>query len=179
MTRRSLLLSSILVALLLGGAALYLSLRPVPVATGPTPSPKASAKLRVDVDRLQVNGLRVVGLAPGRERDQLRTLSVVNRPSPEWEEGLLSTFRAQGGQAIKQMNLKKVDSFVWIHDGLALFVESVIVSLKGDQNRETTFRVLVDAQNGKILQHWDQPIVESPNPRENFRIKLDPRYHEE
>jgi hypothetical protein len=133
----------------------------------------------VDVNKLQVNGLRVVGLAPGQERDQLRTLTVVNRPSPDWEEGLLNAFRAQGGQAIKQMNLKKVDSFVWIHDGLALFVESVIVSLKSDQNRETTFRVLVDAQNGKILQHWDQPIVESGNPRENFRIKLDPRNHEE
>ncbi len=153
--------------------------RQTAVETRPATTPGAATKLRVDVDRLQVNGLRVVGLAPGRERDQMRTLSVVNRPSADWEEGLLSTFRAQGGQAIKEMNLKKVDSFVWIHDGLALFVESVIVSLKSDQNRETTFRVLVDAQNGKILQHWDQPIVESPNPRDNFRIKLDPRYHEE
>jgi hypothetical protein len=176
MTRRPLLLVSLAAVVLL---ALLLLWRGRTAAPDRRAGAEPKAPPSVDVERLQVNGLKVVGLAQGRERDQLRSLSVVNRRSPEWKEGLVSTLRAQGGSDLTDVRLNVVDSFVWIHDGLGLFVESVIVTIKNERNHETTFRVLVDAQNGKILQNWDQPVVDPATPQESFRLKLDPRYHAE
>lgn len=100
-----------------------------------------------------------------------------NIPSHEWKEQLEKTLKAQGGNSLKEINLNKVDSFVWSHEGTSLHVESVIVTLKNDKNSVTTFKVLVDAQTGKILKNWDQPVIDPANPRHSFRVKLDPRYH--
>ena len=137
--------------------------------------PKAAPK--IDPDSLKIEGKRVVGLRPGNEKEEIKKLKVANTPSKNWGQALEETLRAQGGDAIKEIKFDKVDSFVWAHDGVALFVESVIVTLKSDKNVSTTFRVLVDAQNGKILKNWDHPVFDPANPREGFRIKIDPRYH--
>lgn len=131
----------------------------------------------VDTEALKIEGKRVVGLRPGHEKEEIKNLKVANTPTAEWKPALEATLRAQGGDAIKEIKFDKVDSFVWAHDGVALFVESVVVTLKNDKNVPTTFRVLVDAQNGKILKNWDQPVFDPANPRESFRIKIDPRYH--
>lgn len=103
----------------------------------------------------------------------------MNSPSPDWEEGLKKNLGVQGGSSIKEISLKKIDSFVWVHEGAPLFVESVFVTLKGTDNQLVNFRVLVDAQTGKILKNWDQPVVDPMDPRTNFKIKVDPRYHSE
>lgn len=128
---------------------------------------------------LKIKGKRVVGLNPGHEKEQMEKLKVANSPSAEWEPALKETLRHQAGNNLKDISLNKVDSFVWAQDGVALFVESVIVTLKNKKNETTTFRVLVDAQNGKILKNWDQPVIDPLNPRDDFRIKIDPRYHEQ
>jgi len=134
---------------------------------------------QVDFEKLQLDGRKVVGLTPGKEKEQLGKLQVMNSPSPEWEEGLKKNLQAQGGNSIKEISLKKRDSFVWVHEGAPLFVESVFVTLKGQDNQLINFRVLVDAQTGKILKNWDQPVVDPMDPRTNFKIKVDPRYHSE
>lgn len=147
---------------------------PVPVTKKDQTPMKAP---EVNAESLQIEGKRVVGLKPGHEKEEITKLKVANTPSPEWKPVLEETLRAQGGDAVKDIKVDKVDSFVWANDGVALFVESVIVTLRNDKNVPTTFRVLVDAQNGKILKNWDQPVFDPANPRENFRIKIDPRYH--
>jgi len=61
--------------------------------------------------------------------------------------------------------------------GKKINAQSYIVTLKNDVNATTTFRVLVDAQSGKLMESWDQPIYDPVNPRNNFKVKIDPRYH--
>lgn len=142
-------------------------------------APVKQQKIVVNTEKIEINGLKVIGLTPGKEKEEIQNLKVSNTPSNEWEQGLEETLRTQGGDALKEVSFNKVDSFVWVQDGIALFVESVIVSIKNDKNAETKFRVLVDAQNGKILQSWDPPVYDPLNPKERFRIRIDPRYHSE
>lgn len=132
---------------------------------------------RVDTEKLEINGKKVIGLKPGEEKADIKKLKVANKPSAAWEKGLRENLLQQGGDAVKDIKFTKIDSFVWAHEGVALFVESVIVTLRNEKNVPTTFRVLVDAQTGKILKNWDQPVIDPVNPREGFRIKIDPRYH--
>lgn len=132
---------------------------------------------QIDINNLQIDGRKVVGLLPGRERDQLRNMKVLNSPSQSWEESLKTNLQQQAGNTLKEIKLKKIDSFVWVHEGIPLFVESVIVTLKGDENQIVNFKVLVDSESGKILKNWDQPVFDPMDPRTNFKIKVDPRYH--
>jgi hypothetical protein len=138
---------------------------------------KELKKYEIDVENLKIDGRKVIGLPPGKEKESLSKIQLSNRPSTEWDEKLEKTIRSQGGDGVKDVQLKSVDSFIWTQDGQSLFVESVIVTLKKPNNEEISFRVLVDSQTGKILKNWDQPIFDPANPRDNFKIKIDPRYH--
>lgn len=173
MTRNRVLILSLLV-ITMAGAYFFLNLR----KSGTDPSLSIqNTPPRVDTEKLEINGKKVVGLKPGKEKVEIKKLKVANKPSTSWEKGLKENLLQQGGNSIKDIKFTKIDSFVWAHEGAALFVESVIVTLKNEKNVSTTFRVLVDAQTGKILKNWDQPVIDPVNPREGFRIKIDPRYH--
>lgn len=164
-----------LILLFLALIGLYFYLQKKPIAPIETP-PKPSSKIE-PAPKLEIDGKQVLGLSPGKETEEIKKLKVANKVSPEWEEKLEETIRHQGGSAVKSVEIHKVDSFIWAQDGIALNVESVIVTLKNSKNQETVFRVLVDAQNGKILKNWDRPVIDPANPRENFGIKVDSRYH--
>jgi hypothetical protein len=99
-----------------------------------------------------------------------------NVVSSEWPEQLEKGLRTQGGDALKELKIEKVQSLIWNHQGINLHVESVRITLTNDRNEKTSFRALVDSQNGKILQTWDQPVIDPINPRNNFAIRIDPRY---
>lgn len=176
MTKRRLFFALFFITL--AGLVFFLRNRPLQTPPATLKKEKTQTKIpEVDAKSLKIEGKRVVGLRPGNEEEEIKKLKIANTPSPEWKPALEETLRAQGGDAIKEIKFETVDSFVWAQDGIALFVESVIVTLRSDKNPPTTFRVLVDAQNGKILKNWDQPVFDPANPRENFRIKIDPRYH--
>lgn len=134
-------------------------------------------KYHIDLDNLELEGRKVIGLPVGKEKESISKIRVVNRPTAHWNEGLEKALRSQGGDDLKKIELKSIDSFVWSQDGISLFVESVIVTIKKNNNEETSFRVLVDSETGKILKNWDQPVYDPMNPRDNFKIKIDPRYH--
>lgn len=149
-----------------------------------TPSPSAQhpsvahpSPAKTDDKPIEIDGKKVIGLSPGKEAEEFKNLKVANTYSPEWKEHLEDSLRAQGGSALKDIAIQKAESFIWAQDGIALHVESAIVTLKNAKNEETTFRVLVDAQTGKVLRNWDRPVIDPMNPRENFGIKVDPRYH--
>lgn len=139
----------------------------------------SSPSLKIDSETLSIDGRRVVGLQPGQEKEKIKRLKIVNKTSGNWKEALERTLRKQGGSAIKEIQMEVVDSLVWTQDEMGLFVESVVVTLRNEKNSSTTFRVLVDSQSGKILKNWDQPVIDPANPRESFRLKIDPRYHQE
>jgi hypothetical protein len=136
-----------------------------------TPSPV------IDVKNQTFDNKKVVGLKTGEEKEQLENLTLNNHVSKDWENILEQNLLEQGGESIKSIQIKKVDSFIWKQDGVALHVESVTVSLKNQDNAESSFRALVDAQTGKILKTWDQPVFDPAHPKDNFKIKIDPRYH--
>jgi hypothetical protein len=120
----------------------------------------------VNLKEDQIDGLKKGRFPASIPKANINNRKAANIPSHEWREQLEKTLKAQGG-----------NSFVWSHEGVPLHVESVIVTLKNDKNSVTTFKVLVDAQTGKILKNWDQPVLDPANPRHSFRVKLDPRYH--
>jgi hypothetical protein len=135
---------------------------------------------KVDPQTLTIDGKMVTGLPLAQDAvTQLKDLKIANKVSSEWKPNLEKSLKAQGGDNVKEINIRKVDSFVWNHDGVALFVESVVVTLKNQKNEESSFKALVDAQNGKILKNWDQPIYDPLHPKDNFKVKIDPRYHNE
>lgn len=174
MTKRNLLL--IFSAVIIIGAVLFfMRKKSVPEITqdGPASSPV------IDPQTLTIDGKKVIGLPPGNPSNQIQKLKIANRISPDWEPNLEKSLRAQGGDSVKDITIKKVDSFVWNQDGIALFVESVIVTVKNQKNEQTSFKALVDAQNGKILKNWDQPVFDPLHPKDNFKVKVDPRYHNE
>lgn len=126
-----------------------------------------------------IDGEKVGTDTPIEVSSQTERMKVVNNVTRDWMPNLKKSILAQGGNSIKSLNVKKVDSFVWNQDGLALLVESVIITIKNHKNEETSFKALVDAQNGKILKNWDQPIFDSVHPKDNFKVRIDPRYHNE
>lgn len=122
---------------------------------------------------------KVIGLTPGKETEESKNTFISNTPSPDWEEELKEALLYQAGNSITNIKIKHLDSFIWAHDGVAMHVESVVVSFLNENNQQTSFKALIDAESGKILKNWDQPIVDPGNPRDSFKIKLDPRYHNE
>lgn len=122
------------------------------------------------------NGRRVLNLPPGREKEILENLKVTNIVSEEWQKKVEEALRLQGGDSLKDVSIQKVESLIWLYHGVALNVESVAVTLKNERKEQTRFRALIDSQNGKILQTWDQPVIDPANPRDKFNIKVDPRY---
>lgn len=120
---------------------------------------------------------KVLGLTPGKESEEVKDLVVRNVVSPKWEDGLRKSLSLQGGNSLKSISVQKNESLIWVQDGGALNVESVTVKLKDFSDRETSFRAMVDSSNGKIIQTWDQPIIDDYHRNEESGIKLDPRYH--
>lgn len=123
------------------------------------------------------NGKRVLNLPPGHEKETLDNLHVSNTVSEDWQSKVEVALKLQGGDALKDVSIKKVESLVWIYNGVALNAESIEVTLKNEKGERTSFRAMVDSQNGKILQTWDQPVFDPINPHEKqFGIRVDPRY---
>lgn len=148
-----------------------------PAPSAQPPSVVQPSSTKSNDKPLEIDGKKVIGLSPGKEAEEIKNLKVANTYSPEWQEHLEDSLRVQGGSALKDIEIQKSESFIWAQDGIALHVESAILTLKNAKNEETTFRVLVDAQTGKVLRNWDRPVIDPMNPRENFGIKVDPRYH--
>jgi hypothetical protein len=136
-------------------------------------------KIVINEEKLEINGRKIIGLPPGREKQFLQKLNVANRPNEEWKTGLERSLRAQGGEKLRDLKMDKVDSFVWVQDDIALFVESVLVQVKNESNVNIKFRVLVDAQTGKILNNWDRPVIDIFDPKSEYKIPIDSRYHSE
>lgn len=121
-----------------------------------------------------IDGKKVLGA----EKVEIQDLVVSNTVSSDWEESLEQNLRAQGGLAVKDISIVKEDSFIWVEGGVALNVETVKITISNQKNQKTSFRMMVDAESGKILKNWDHPIIDSTNPDDKVRIKLDPRYYE-
>lgn len=145
------------------------------------PEEKASLPPEVieeDIPETRKNGRKVVGLSPDASKAAIEQVEPINTVSPKWQEGLESTLKDLGGESLAKIDINKMDSFIWSQDGIALNVESVKVTLTDEAGETTSFKAMVDSETGKILQTWDQPVMDPANPREKWGIKLDPRYHQ-
>lgn len=100
----------------------------------------------------------------------------VNAPSPDWEDKLTTSLKAQAGNTLKELKIVTNKSLIWTRDDVPLHVQSVTVSMTNQQDVQSSFSALVDSQTGKILETWNQSIFDPANVREGFRFKLDPRY---
>jgi hypothetical protein len=130
----------------------------------------------IDEINLRFDGKKVLGLPPGNERTTIRNLRIANRSQGNWKPGLHKALMAQGGNLIKDIKVEELDSFIWNESGIAIHVETVKISLKNAKNETTVFNAMVDSETGKILQNWNQPIIDNFDKRDNYKIKIDPRY---
>jgi len=112
------------------------------------------------------------------DQQPLQAMMPINKRTDFWQKNLETTLTRLGGKDLKSIDIKRVDSFIWKQQNLLLNVESVLVRLYNQKGEETSFRAIVDAQNGKILQTWDQPVIDHINARDTFGIRLDSRYLE-
>lgn len=101
---------------------------------------------------------------------------VEEKKYPVWESNLRQNILAQAGSQTPEISITKIKSFVMQRDGVSLNVDSVLVKLKVDKKEKTSFKALVDSETGKILQTWDQPVYDPIEHKDNFSIKIDPRY---
>lgn len=130
-----------------------------------------------DDKQIEVKGRKVLGLTPGEENKEVEDLKFANEISEEWQEGVEKALRTQGGSSLSEVDIKKTDSFIWAHEGVALNVESILITLKNQNGEERKFRAMVDSETGKILRTWDHPVIDPMNPRESRGVSIDPRYH--
>jgi hypothetical protein len=117
----------------------------------------------------------IIGLPVGVKK-KIADIEVKNPVSEDWEEKLVEALKNQGGESVEKIEIKKVASLVWVQNDVGINVESVIVTIKGKDKKESLFKALVDSQTGKILETWDRPIQDPSNPKKGFRLKVDPRY---
>jgi len=129
-------------------------------------------------ENITIQGRRLLNAPKSLTAEKIKKIVPINPPHESWKKRIEHTLRLQGGDAIKTLDIEKAESFVWLVDGQPLNVESVVVRIQNEKNEETIFRALVDSSNGKILHTWDQPVVDPINPRNKFKVKIDPRYFE-
>jgi hypothetical protein len=103
-------------------------------------------------------------------------VNFINLPSDDWEQKLTQSLKIQGGNSLKELEIKKERSLVWMRDENALLVESVVISMKNHQDVSSSFRALVDSQTGKVLETWDRTIFDPMDKSSELGFKLDPRY---
>ena len=144
---------------------------------GKKSSQKSTSDLKVTI--LEGNSQAEKNLpqpAPVGNKTTDKQVLAANRPNPQWEGNLKNTLKTQAGNSLKNIKIVKERSFVYNKDQIPLHVESVLISLTNHQDVTASFRALVDAQTGKILETWDRPIFDPAEVRKEFRFKLDPRY---
>jgi hypothetical protein len=108
--------------------------------------------------------------------DQVKINPPVNVVSKNWKKDLEKSLQLQGGQQVKKISIELVESLIWVQDNTSLNAESVRITLSNQAGEKTSFRAIVDSQTGKILQSFDQPIIDPVNPRAIPGIKVDARY---
>jgi hypothetical protein len=123
-----------------------------------------------------LNGRRVLNIPSNTKTEDLKKIKITNAISPEWQKKVEKSLRFQGGDSIKKLEINKIESLIWAQNKQALNVESLQIKITDQKGVDVSFRALVDSSNGKMIQTWDQPVIDPVNPREEFRIKVDPRY---
>ena len=140
--------------------------------------PTISEEKKNKFEKPKKNTLRNVASTGAVSPSQPQAMAPINRRTDQWEKNLEKTLSVHGGTDLKDINIQKISSFIWKQHNLLLNVESVLIKIANQKGEQTSFKAIVDAQTGKILQTWDQPVFDHVNPRENFGIKLDPRHFE-
>lgn len=153
----------------------------------PPPTPKvenAPEDVPTSVDNQKLpddlpvkDGRKVLGLPQKDRKKALKALKTVNIISSDWQEKLEENLKAQGGDGIKDIKVQKVESLIMNHQSGAIYTESVVVTLKNEKGEVSKFRAMIDSGSGKILETWDRPISDPVNPREEFKLRVDPRYN--
>jgi len=175
MTRNRLL--SIFVVLIIVGVIYFLYRGKSAPQVSQTQKNVAPETHIIDEVNLKFDGKKVMGLPPGNEKAMLRNLRVANSPGENWRPALEKALIAQGGSDVKDIKIEKLDSFIWTESGIALYVETVKITLKNAKNSSVSFNAMVDSETGKILKNWNQPVIDNFDKRDSFKVRIDPRYH--
>lgn len=167
---------SLSVILLIIGAIIFLRREKPALPVAQIPMKTAPETHVIDEVNLRYDGKKVMGLPAGNEVATIRKLKVANQATDNWKPALEKALVAQGGGTVKDIQIQKLDSFIWTESGVALYVETVKITLKNEQNSQVSFNAMVDSETGKILKNWNQPVIDNFDKKDNFKVKIDPRY---
>ena len=120
---------------------------------------------------------RVPASVPATLRKPVITHTNSGLSQPVWKKQLEKSLLVQAAGTLKNAEIDKVDSFNWKMGKVDVKVDSIIVKLEHVKGHRSSFRAIVDASNGKILQTWDAPINDNFDSKTRFGVKVDPRYH--
>ena len=120
---------------------------------------------------------RLPASVPANLRNAVITHTNTGPSLPVWKKQLEKNLLIQAAGTLKNAEIDKVDSFNWKMGKVDVKVDSIIVKLEHIKGHRSSFRAIVDASNGKILQTWDQPVLDNFDSKTRYGVRVDPRYH--
>lgn len=120
---------------------------------------------------------RLPASVPANLQNAVVTHTNTGPTQPVWKKQLEKNLIVQASGTLKNAEIDKVDSFNWRMGKVDVKVDSIIVKLEHVKGHRSSFRAIVDASNGKILQTWDQPVLDNFDSKTRYGVKVDPRYH--
>lgn len=84
------------------------------------------------------------------------SMNPVNMPTQEWRSNLKDNLVTQGGSFIKEIHITKERTFTFTKDRTPLNAHTVKIDLKNQNDEASSFRAIVDASTGKILETYDR-----------------------
>ncbi|MFA6238725.1 MAG: hypothetical protein WC635_15425 [Bacteriovorax sp.] len=100
-------------------------------------------------------------------QDESVELEMINRPSSNWKD-LLGNDLIRFQYEDTKVMIKEEYSVIKIQSGRGLYAEQVLVTFFSKNGNTSSYRALVDAESGQIIETWDKTIhdnVRSSTPK--------------
>lgn len=101
----------------------------------------------------------IIGENAEKYKDSSSNLTMLNKPNKNWKELLgadLLRFQAEDTKVI----IKEELSLIKVQEEKGLYAEQVIITYLLKNGDRTSYRALVDAESGLVLETWDKTIHE-------------------
>lgn len=87
------------------------------------------------------------------------SVKMANQKNQKWKEKLQQDYKSFLGDS-HQVDITPERSVVWTKDGKGLYAEVVQVQVKSEKRPTSSFKALVNAETGKVLETWNQTIMQ-------------------
>ncbi|MFW5887463.1 MAG: hypothetical protein ACOCUH_01560 [Bacteriovoracia bacterium] len=130
----------------------------------PTP---AQAKIVKSIKR---HGRTVIGLQANKYKNPNKNIIFKNSYNKNWKELLTNTLK--NSLPNHDVDIETENSMILLdREGLGQYAEQVVITLIDNSKIRTSYRAMIDAENGDMIYTWDQTYHEN-DPRKNWQIQI-------